>query len=107
MTNPKTLTQYQVAPPVFDAYDREGAIKDALGSRRVLQRFESASIKSTNYKKGISGWKITPEAIEAAIFGVVAPASIPTHIGAMYIDTAADKIYIASGLLSTDWRILN
>lgn len=40
--------------------------------------------------------------------GTVAPSSTPTRIGAMYIDTAAAKVYVAIGTASSaDWVALN
>lgn len=40
--------------------------------------------------------------------GIVAPTSIPTDIGLMYINTAAGKVYVSTGTISSaDWKILN
>jgi len=43
-----------------------------------------------------------------ALSGAVAPASTPTAVGQMYIDTVAAKVYVSTGTsASTDWKILN
>lgn len=40
--------------------------------------------------------------------GAVAPASTPSKIGDIYIDTVATKVYISTGTSSSaDWKILN
>lgn len=40
--------------------------------------------------------------------GTGAPATTPTSIGQMYIDTAAEKVYVSTGTASSaDWKILN
>lgn len=40
--------------------------------------------------------------------GTVAPTSTPTFVGQMYVDTTANKGYIATGTSSSsDWTILN
>lgn len=40
--------------------------------------------------------------------GIVAPATTPVKIGDMYIDTVANKVYIATGTSSSaDYKILN
>jgi microcystin-dependent protein len=40
--------------------------------------------------------------------GVVAPATAPPFIGAMYVDSVANKVYVATGTAaSTDWSLLN
>lgn len=103
----KEATQYKIPAPVFDDYNAESPIQDALGSRRTRQRQEASSIRSTNYKKGESGWKIGPLAIEATLYGIVAPTGVPTHIGAMYVDTVTGKLYFAKGLTTSDWVAVN
>jgi hypothetical protein len=40
--------------------------------------------------------------------GVIAPASTPSALGQMYIDTALAKVYVSTGTASSaDWTILN
>lgn len=40
--------------------------------------------------------------------GATAPASTPTKIGDIYVDTTASKVYISKGISSSaDWLILN
>lgn len=40
--------------------------------------------------------------------GVAAPNTTPAIVGAMYVDTNAKKVYVATGTASsTDWTILN
>lgn len=40
--------------------------------------------------------------------GAAAPASTPTTIGQMYIDTVAEKVYVSTGTSSSaNWKILN
>ena len=40
--------------------------------------------------------------------GVVVPASTPFKVGDIYIDTALDKVYVATATASSaDWTILN
>lgn len=40
--------------------------------------------------------------------GIVAPASTPTQVGNLYIDTSAKKLYFATGVASSsDWTIAN
>ncbi len=40
--------------------------------------------------------------------GVVAPASTPSKIGNIYIDTVLGKVYMSAGITnSSDWKILN
>jgi len=40
--------------------------------------------------------------------GVEAPASTPTKVGDIYVDTNLAKVYIAAGTTnSSDWKVLN
>lgn len=40
--------------------------------------------------------------------GIIAPASAPTRIGDIYVDTVLAKVYVSSGIASSaDWKILN
>ena len=40
--------------------------------------------------------------------GTAAPSSTPTHVGQIYVDTAAEKLYFAKGTTnSSDWIIAN
>lgn len=40
--------------------------------------------------------------------GIIAPATTPTKIGDIFINTAAGKVYISTGISSSaDWKILN
>ena len=40
--------------------------------------------------------------------GIVAPASTPSKVGDIYVDTVAKKLYFASGIASAaDWTITN
>jgi hypothetical protein len=40
--------------------------------------------------------------------GIVAPATTPSYIGQVYVDTSAKKAYMAMGTASSaDWVILN
>lgn len=44
----------------------------------------------------------------SSLQGVVAPASTPAYVGQQYTDTAAKKIYFATGTASAaDWTIVN
>lgn len=62
----KQHEQYHLPERVFEEYNKETTIQDALGSRRQREKFEASSFRSTNYKQGVSGWKITPSKIEIA-----------------------------------------
>lgn len=101
------LKQYKLEPVVFDGYNKESGIQDALGSKRAGQRQEASSLKSTNYKAGESGWKITPSYILNTLYGTTVPSATPGYIGQMYIRTSTSKVYVATGLTSGDWQILN
>jgi len=40
--------------------------------------------------------------------GIVAPATTPTQIGSIFINTVLAKVYMATGLTSSsDWKVLN
>lgn len=40
--------------------------------------------------------------------GVVAPTSTPVQVGDIYVDTAANKVYFATGITnSADWTAVN
>lgn len=40
--------------------------------------------------------------------GIVAPTSTPKHIGDIFLDTVAHKVYVSDGTdSSTNWRVLN
>lgn len=50
----------------------------------------------------------TDDAAIVASNGIVAPASTPVYIGQFYVDTAAKKLYVATGISSSaDWTIVN
>lgn len=53
--------------------------------------------------------KIYVAAVAPAISsGVVAPTSTPVKVGDIYVDTAAKKLYFATGTASSaDWTIAN
>ena len=39
--------------------------------------------------------------------GIVAPVNMPKQIGDIYINTATNKVYIATSLAVVGWQILN
>lgn len=40
--------------------------------------------------------------------GITAPATTPTYLGQLFVDTMAQKLYFAAGITSSsDWIILN
>lgn len=56
--------QYKLPQQAFDAFNKDTPIQDALGSKRTKQRQEASDIRSTNWKPGVSGWRLTPNGIE-------------------------------------------
>lgn len=64
MKNSKAHKQYEVPVPVFDAYQKEAPIKQALGSDRTKSIKEVAVIQSTNWIPGVSGWRLTTKGLE-------------------------------------------
>lgn len=80
---PKTVdkklahAQYRIQPIPFDGYNKDLPIQQALGARRGKEVQQSFSIQSTNWKKGVSGWRLGPRGIEfGASSGVFPPGTI-------------------------------
>jgi hypothetical protein len=65
---PKPHNQFQLPPQVFDAYNKETPIQQALGSNRVQGKIEQADLRSVNYVPGVSGYRFTPTGVEVASF---------------------------------------
>ncbi len=64
MKTNKPHKQYQVDPVIFDAYNKDTPIQQALGSERQSAKREQADIRSVNWVPGVSGWRLTPRGLE-------------------------------------------
>lgn len=87
---PQPHRQYQVQPQVFDAYDKETPIQQALGSERTQSKREQADIRSVNWVEGVSGWRLTPRGLELGNTSGVFPPGTVTFVDIQNMST--DKI---------------
>lgn len=76
-----------------------GANKAVIGNSSVTDVYLGSSAGLAN---------IHAANVSTVTSGASAPASTPTALGQMYIDTSATKVYISTGTLSSaDWTIMN
>lgn len=80
--------QYKLPEQAFDAFNKENPIQEALGSSRTKSRKEVASLQSTNWVPGVSGWRLTPNGIEFGDTGDAFPPGSITFTDIQDISTA-------------------
>lgn len=85
---PKLHTQYQTPPQVFDAYNKQLPVQEALGTNRIQGKREAADIRSVNWIPGVSGWRLTPRGLELGDTTGVLPAGSVTLSMIQNISTA-------------------
>lgn len=83
-----------------------------------LQKLQSQISTLTKRLDQLTNYSTIPYNIENAFrqrlnnarvfMGIVAPATTPSKIGDIYVNTVLAKVYIATGLSSSsDWSVLN
>ena len=63
----KEHKQYSIKPKGFDGYNKQIGIQEATGSKRAKDILEASELSSTNWKKGVSGWRLTPRGLELGL----------------------------------------
>lgn len=74
--------QYTLKRPQFEAYDKNAAIQDALGSRKIKQIQEIDELKSTNYTGStlaVSPYRITRRGIHIQNLATLIALSLITN----------------------------
>jgi hypothetical protein len=87
---PKKHEQYNMPPQAFDAFNKDLPVQEALGSKRQKTKQEAGDIRSTNWKPGVSGWRLTPSGLELGDSSGTFPAGSITFTDIQNIST--DKI---------------
>lgn len=82
--------QYKLPEQVFDAFNKDLPIQEALGSNRTQAKREAADIRSVNWVPNVSGWRLTPRGLELGATTDVFPAGSITLASLQNIST--DKI---------------
>lgn len=87
---PQRHTQFTLPPQVFDAFNKELPVQEALGSTRTQGKREAADIRSINWVPDVSGWRLTPQGLELGASSGVFPPGTVTFVDIQNIST--DKI---------------
>lgn len=84
------FSQYSVPEQVFDAFNKEIPIQEALGTKRAKSILEASEIRSVNWVEGVSGWRLTPRGLELGNSSGVFPPGTVTFTDIQNI--ATDKL---------------
>lgn len=99
---------------IFDNYNQDVAIQQALGSNRIPQKLEAGDFQSANFVTGVSGWRLrwdgTFEGNSGVFRGSVSVASldIPDTVTAnsFHVDTQGNAWWGATTLGSAVAKVL-